>query len=994
MWDLLMTGGRRYNTETQSETRGEGTTIMRSAIVLVVCLAAVTVAASCARLGGETSPSEEPPGRLAPAYGRVKLECSILKIPDIADLEVSLSVFPKSTQPTAEPTVLDGDTPVTKEKSTSATEDRRKRVHFATTLIVFSDADARKVGAYAVAYDLDIAAKVQLFGNVFPFDSVSGAIRSRPAPPEVTGVSGSRKPAALLKRQTLGYVSSAKLKALLKFMRERTQSSFVPFPQFIVMDDEPKAISLDALLRLSEAPVEYPEGGSAGSHARAWRRLEEEAAWIRPGTSYIKIIPKVVEPDNSVILTVLPKMHPPQEHERFETFDGGPLGPLRLPPPRLAGTPLTQVILRSRQTVIVSGIRAKYRGEEMSVLLAITPTVIDFEKRSDPSDLESDDGPAAGAPATRAERGEAPLVTRVYTLGYVGHDVPARIRRNKKDVAAASITGPLVELLEVVKSDRGTVSAVKGAPSVSITDTPEKLAAMEKLLDSVGRPRKQIHLSVKLIALSDADAATVSTEHLPEWRPARTQAPKCLGTIEFAKLQGFLRSIKSKTRGAIMQAPQHLVFDNEEATLDFEESWRYAASFVQDSTGARGMPRTPFKLELGPRFVVIPQVSGPNNDVALSIAAATAKSRAKVDDDSPDTLERAPTNAPSSWTKARMRNRETVVIAVGRGERRGEKINALVMVTPTVVDYEWKVDTPLETTVFQLAYVRPDQTVYLERNREAGAIIPVGKPLIELLEDSKSDRGKIVAMRKGCNALIVTDTPEKLAAMEKLVNEADRPPKQVYLSIKVIMLPDADVAKVRAESLSEWRPGKDKAPGILKTFDFAEMQAFFRFVRDGTRGVVRKLPGTIALTHAEVTIDFNEKIRYEMDPVVVTSNGARGWRRNDKLSASLNLWLGLIPHVTGPDNEVILTVVPGTQLKQVVDGFRAFKDGKPGQSRLPKSVASKDLATHARLGNRETVVVAGGRGEWQGEKINVLVTITPTVIDFEKRSAPGDSARR
>ena len=63
--------------------------------------------------------------------------------------------------------------------------------------------------------------------------------------------------------------------------------------------------------------------------------------------------------------------------------------------------------------------------------------------------------------------------------------------------------------------------------------------------------------------------------------------------------------------------------------------------------------------------------------------------------------------------------------------------------------------------------------------------------LKDVLEKVKSTAGT-VAMLRGQNSLIVTDTPQKLKVVEGLVNQLDRPPKQVHLSLKLIVLSHSD----------------------------------------------------------------------------------------------------------------------------------------------------------------------------------------------------------
>ncbi|MHC5053287.1 MAG: hypothetical protein ACYTKD_01070 [Planctomycetota bacterium] len=251
----------------------------------------------------------------------------------------------------------------------------------------------------------------------------------------------------------------------------------------------------------------------------------------------------------------------------------------------------------------------------------------------------------------------------------------------------------------------------------------------------------------------------------------------------------------------------------------------------------------------------------------------------------------------------------------------------------------------------------------------------------------RSDLGTVAAL-KGTNALVVPDTPGNLAAMEKFISEIDKPPKQVHFSMKLILLSDADARRVSAESLPDWRPGETRALGVLKTFDFTELQAFLQFVRKETRGSIMQLPQRIVLDREGAMIDLEEE-----------------WRRGQAFHASIGgkvapgpgLKLGpasrvtVTPHVTGPDNDVILTVVIGAPKPEFTQSGMLEASGPA--PRLPSTVSRVPVAK-VKMRDRETAVVACGHGELRGEKVNVLVTITPTVIDFEKKANVDRDAER
>ncbi|GAF85398.1 unnamed protein product, partial [marine sediment metagenome] len=136
----------------------------------------------------------------------------------------------------------------------------------------------------------------------------------------------------------------------------------------------------------------------------------------------------------------------------------------------------------------------------------------------------------------------------------------------------------------------------------------------------------------------------------------------------------------------------------------------------------------------------------------------------------------------------------------------------------------------------------------------------------------------------------------------------------------------------------------------------------------------------------------------------------------------LGIQVLVIPHVTGPDNNVILTVIPKTEAPQGAQLFEVFEGGTLGQLKLPQTV-QRTVVTKMMLRDRETGIIAGLRQQSFGETItkipvlgdipiigwlfrhrsrpaqtnktaNLLILITPTVIDFEKKVDIGDMMKR
>jgi len=338
----------------------------------------------------------------------------------------------------------------------------------------------------------------------------------------------------------------------------------------------------------------------------------------------------------------------------------------------------------------------------------------------------------------------------------------------------------LKDVLEKVMSEKGTVGQVEGTNSLVVTDTPQKLEVMGRIISELDKPPKQVHLSIKLIELSDSDAedvgilwqngltAEVSGMSYPTMFPfspgSRDNAlagtfpgssgaliPKdgqamalgsplwvsedpigkiSLGSLSFTKLTALLQFIRTQTKGRVIQSPQLIVLDHEEATIHVGELVRYAESFQSTTeggglaTGFREASNSPVRL--GIQVLVIPHVTGPDNNVILHIIPKTETPKSAI---LFETFEGGPlgqlklpqTVQRTVVTKMMLRDRETGIIAGLRQQSFGETITKipllgdlpiigwlfkhrsrpaetnknttlLILVTPTVIDFERKVD--------------------------------------------------------------------------------------------------------------------------------------------------------------------------------------------------------------------------------------------------------------------------------------------------------------
>jgi len=361
---------------------------------------------------------------------------------------------------------------------------------------------------------------------------------------------------------------------------------------------------------------------------------------------------------------------------------------------------------------------------------------------------------------------------------------------------SSAVGQSLLDVLNKIKSSGGTISYEKRTNTVIVQDTATTLDKIQTIIDKLDLPPKQVHVSVKLVELTDNDAERLGVDWTNGLRfnvsppsnwissfpfdlssglsrsllgdlsvtsgvrrlfdplnPGSTtgvsdvftirrgllqqgggislgqggtvQSAQAAGTATQADLitlgsMGFnsttalLEMIKTRTRGRVIQSPQLIALDNEEATIQVGSLLRYAETIVANTEGggnvggfreAAGSP-----LKLGFQLLVIPHVTGPENNVLMTIIPKTEN---LVNFETFGDLRLPQTTQSIVVTKMMLRNGETGVIGglkeefedlqerkvpvfgdipfIGRLFRHRSKSNRgrnlMVFVTPTIIDF-------------------------------------------------------------------------------------------------------------------------------------------------------------------------------------------------------------------------------------------------------------------------------------------------------------------
>ena len=432
------------------------------------------------------------------------------------------------------------------------------------------------------------------------------------------------------------------------------------------------------------------------------------------------------------------------------------------------------------------------------------------------------------------------LEVRIFRLAYVSPEGSTYTATLTSEFAKSSGTKEtkdagqsLIDVLTKVKSPQGTISFEKRANALVVRDTSTSLDQMQSIIDKLDVPPKQVHVSVKLVELSDSDAEHIGVNWnqgiqfgltpISSWASAfpfdtsngisrsllgslaagqaQRQAidplthqivgvtdifnlaqatnrgggfsalnqgggggggggggtativadPKiALGSMGFRATNALFELFKTKTSGRIIQAPQLITLDNEEATIQVGELVRYAESFIASTEGggqvsgfreAGGSP-----IKLGMQLLIIPHVTGPENNVLMTIIP-------KVENFSLDrsgtggapagfqrfigpsgvNLDLPQTNQRIVVTKMMLRNGETGVIGGLRSEsetnaevkvpvfgdipvigrlfkhrsRSDSGTNLMVFVTPTIIDIHATDDIRKDLDRMKQDYARP-----------------------------------------------------------------------------------------------------------------------------------------------------------------------------------------------------------------------------------------------------------------------------------------------
>ncbi len=257
-----------------------------------------------------------------------------------------------------------------------------------------------------------------------------------------------------------------------------------------------------------------------------------------------------------------------------------------------------------------------------------------------------------------------PQITTPYAAKQQGANVSAegvtaeKTLEGEKTSTTSNVDDfPVLQVLAKMKSSYGSISYNKLTNSLIITDLPEKVKAMVDMIHDLDKRPYQILVSVKIVDIDASNstkfgidwvnglnisAAPGNITDLPfpfelgsdGWEdsiasgegPAQVTNPYTNGYLNFSQTQLVLNALRSYADGKIVQQPQIVTLDNQEATIHVGQIVRFAefqSSSTSSSTQSGYVEAANSPINEGVQLLVIPHVTEVNDDIMLTAIPKT-----------------------------------------------------------------------------------------------------------------------------------------------------------------------------------------------------------------------------------------------------------------------------------------------------------------------------------------------------------------------------------
>ena len=325
-------------------------------------------------------------------------------------------------------------------------------------------------------------------------------------------------------------------------------------------------------------------------------------------------------------------------------------------------------------------------------------------------------------------------------------------------------------------------------------------------------------------------------------------------------------------------------------------------------------------------------------------------------------------------------------------------------------------EAQMETKVFPVKYLRPPpfytpkiKTEYAQaptQTRQGGSQdVEKSFTLIKSLRSALSATGKLDYVDR-YNVIVVKDIPPVLAQIEKILQELDVEPAQIFVDVKFVTTANNDILNygfdIGEQGLqvgltggsipsrlpfnlgtggwnsaivaneNGYTPGLSDADTLsairFGTLDFTQATFTLSLLSRDQRSRIVQAPQLMALDNQEATIFVGRTIRYAQTEATAAQNGGLQYaiREADNSPVQTGFQLYMVPHVIPNSNRIMMTLIPeaeqlvGTDVN--VPGFQVFRSGEGTPNEvsiaLPQ-VASATLITTLLLESGHTAVIGG-----------------------------------
>lgn len=353
---------------------------------------------------------------------------------------------------------------------------------------------------------------------------------------------------------------------------------------------------------------------------------------------------------------------------------------------------------------------------------------------------------------------------RTYTPSVSSHYVSRQGGSGSGDAASS-----LLAVLNTIKSPEGSISYEQRTNMVIIKDTATQIEEMMKVIREIDREPLQVKINVRIVSenLGDGSRKGVRWDNGltaaisgVQWQTTfpfsgprseedtvlggfgdmgpfspMVQGPSgpvsldeaageanatgtdtySLGTMSFQELQAVLEIVENSNRFMLIQSPEIVALDNQEATIHVGNIRRYAEFYTESLANggtASGYREVDEPIVDGVQLLVVPHVCGETDKVILEVVPKTEEFQQFLTFGSGDgAIDLPQTSSKTVVTKMMLRSRETGVIAglikdqettnvtkipligdlpvIGKAfkhtERQKERENVLIFVTPTIL---------------------------------------------------------------------------------------------------------------------------------------------------------------------------------------------------------------------------------------------------------------------------------------------------------------------